>query len=172
MYITVLVLLAILFLVVIYSTRKRKTNQDWERKKALWFQELKRKFEERFPNQPFHIDESKPFTIVVPPKHPSVKGLRICDEGDNIMVEIGPFTHEHFNKSGLWGVDQSKWEDVRKDMLWDVLFFLEEVFGDKICFQADWEGDHRESGKQSRGSLDKFFSGKITYVWSGPKEEQ
>ena len=173
MYILVVVLLAILFLAAIYSTRKRKTKRDWERRRALWFQELMTSLQERFREQSFHIDESNPFTIVFPQKHPAVGELRISDGGSDVIVEIGAFTHEHFDKSGLWGADQSKWEDVRKDMLWDVLLFVEEVFGDKVeFFSGGLGGGHRETGKQSRGPLDKFFSGKLTYVWSGPKEEQ
>lgn len=157
MYTVVVIFLVILLVIAIFSPfrRKRKGNSDWERKRALWFQELVAKFQERFPDQHFQMDESDPLTIVVPPKHPTVGGLRICDGGDNIMVEIeiGPFNHEHFDGGGLW--DSRYREDIRKGIVLDVLLFLGEVFEDKVELYAEG-GGYRET----------------TYFWSGPKRER
>jgi len=130
--IIVVILLAIFLFIVIFWLfyRKKKRNWDWDSKRALWFQELTRRFQERFPDQPFHSHESDPFTIVVPPKHLAVAGLRICDGGNNIIVEIGEFTHEHFDKAGLWGAEQSNWEDVRESMekgIWAAYDILQNV---------------------------------------------
>ncbi len=175
MYIMVVIFLAILLLIAIFSPfhRKKKRNSDWERKSALWFQELMRRFQERFPDQPFHIDESDPFTIEVPPKHSAVVGLRICDGGSNIMVEIGPFTHRHFNMWGPWVVEKPNLEELREAIVVEVLLFVEEIFEDKIEFYGgSGGGGHRERGKKPRGFLDKLIFGKTTYVWSGPIQEQ
>jgi hypothetical protein len=161
-YIIVVIFLCILLFKTIFY-RKKPSNSDLERERAL-FQELLTRLQDRFPDQTFRVDESHPFTIVVPPKHPAVEGLRISDDGNNIMVELGPFAHEHF---------KSYWREGREGIVLDVLFFVEDVFEDKVEFYGGpGGGGYRERGKKPRGFLDKLFFGKTTYVWSGPKEEQ
>lgn len=95
MYIIVVIFLCLLLIKELFSPKK--PSKDWEAKTALSFQELMIRLQERFPDQTFRVDESHPFTIVVPPKHPAVGGVRISDGGTNIIVELGPFAHEHFN---------------------------------------------------------------------------
>jgi cbb3-type cytochrome oxidase subunit 3 len=169
MYTIAVIFLAILLLIAIYFPfcRKKRSDLDWERKSTLWFQELIKRFQDRFPEQPFHIHESDPSAIVVPPKHSAVGELWIYDGGTHIIVEINPFLHQDFDLLGR------NLDEGREALVVDVLLFLKEIFEDKIEFYGRPNGcSHQERGKKPRGFVSKLFFGKTTYVWSGPIEER
>ncbi len=167
-YIVVVIFLAILLIRHLFF--RKRPNKDWERKSALWFQELTKKFQERFPDQPFHIDESDPINIVVPPKHSAVGELRIYDGGNRIIVEISPFLHQDFDLQDLL---VRNLDEGREALVVDVLLFLEKLFEDKIEFYGRPNGcSHQERGEKPRGPLNKLFFGKTTYVWSGPIQKE
>jgi hypothetical protein len=161
----VVIFLAILLIKQLFF--RKEPSKALKDKLALWFQELKTRIEERFPNQTFHIDEFDPFVIVALPKHPVVGDLRIYDYGNHMIVEINPILHQDFELVGMNS------DEGREDLVLDVLLFLENIFEDKIEFYGRPNGcSHRERGQKPRSSLNKLIYGKSTYVWSGPIEEQ
>ncbi|HVP77375.1 MAG TPA: hypothetical protein VMV04_05730 [Thermodesulfobacteriota bacterium] len=166
-YIYIIAVIFLAMVLIIEWFYRKKTRKDTEEKKALWFQDLVTKFQDRFPDQPFHIDESEPFTIVVPPKHPAMGGLKIFDNGSSMIIELVPFTHEHVS---IWGPDLA---EGRNAMVRDVIVFVEDVFEDKIEFYGGPRGGgYQEKGQKTRGYLNKLYFGETTYVWSGPIEER
>jgi hypothetical protein len=163
MYTIVVIFLIIMAFIAIFWRNKK--SKDLEKICASWFQELITRFQERFPDQPFHVDERDPINIVVPPKHSAVGELRIYDLGTRITVEINPFLHQDFD-FGEGNLDDGR------DVV-DVLLFLEEIFEDKREFYGRPNAcSDQERGKKPRSFLNKLLFGKTTYVWSGPIEQQ
>ena len=102
---------------------------------------------------------------VFPPAHPDVGAVEIHDEGDEVVVVIGRFTHEHFlaYERGLSA------EQRAERIADDVVAFLEKLFADRIeLFGRGRRGGWRARGSKPRGRISKFLFGRRTYVWSGP----
>jgi hypothetical protein len=89
--------------------------------------------------------------VVFPAAHPEVGDAEIHDNGADIIVSIGKFTHEHFPTCD------------------DVIAFLDQLFADRIeLFGTGRRGGWRARGAKPRGKIAKFLFGRRTYVWSGP----
>ena len=82
--------------------------------------------------------------------------LYVCEDREGLVVFIGEFMHLHW-------IDVSKAKTAR-----NVLYFLREVFEDRVEFYGNARaGGCRPVGKP-RGWLSRLVSGHATYRWSGP----
>jgi len=106
-----------------------------------------------------------PFAIF-PAVHPDVGDIEIYDDGDELTVVVGKFTHRHFSN-----YDQGVSQVERACRIGnDLAVFLSDLFADRI----EMYGSHLGGGGtrlrdgRSRGLASKVVFGSKTYVWSGP----
>lgn len=102
--------------------------------------------------------------ITFPAKHSQVGDIQIFDDGDEITLVAGHFTHGHF----------SNYEDIAdiekaKKISEDVADFLNKVFSDQVVF---W-GSHKHGGGWRTLDSVNTYQRKHPeeYVWSGPKND-
>jgi hypothetical protein len=112
---------------------------------------LPSKLKARWPDRPMKLGGTDGLLVVFPAAHPEVGDVQIHDNGADIIVSIGKFTHEHF---------------LTDD---EVIAFLEQLFADRIeLFGVGRRGGWRARSPKPRGKISKFLLGRRTYVWSGP----
>ena len=106
-----------------------------------------------------------PFAVF-PAAHPDVGDIAISDEGDEVTVALGNFTHCHFANYDQGIDDAARVRRIGESQV----EFLEDLFADRI----EMYGSHRGGGgsrrisAEPRGVLSKALFGRKTYVWSGP----
>jgi hypothetical protein len=89
--------------------------------------------------------------------HRDVGDIEIQDDGNELTVTVGKFTHTHFANYDEGISDSERAERIVNDLV----AFLEDVFADRVEFF----GSHRTGGGfRPRGAE----SGSDLYVWSGP----
>jgi hypothetical protein len=102
--------------------------------------------------------------IRFPAAHPEVGDIEIYDDGDELTVVYGHFTHCHYDAYG------STSDDWRLDAVNAVVVDLEALFSDRLRM---W-GDHKSAGGIVRegDKPSRFWAPKGPfYVWSGPVED-
>src|SRR5271154_6378259 len=131
------------------------------------FDSLIPKLKEHFSNRGLRVEISPDARVMFPCVHPEVGDIEIRDDGDELTVYAGNFTHGHFSNYDEKLSKEQKAEQISED----AVAFLKDVFEDQIVF---W-GSHRGSGGwHQRGKPNKFFrtgifgKPKKEYVWSGP----
>ena len=95
--------------------------------------------------------------------HPDVGDIQIYDDGDELTVVAGNFTHGHFSNYD----DKLTVEQRTEEISDDVMSFLESLFADHIVL---W-GSHESGGGWYHIEQDSTaFSAQEEkkYVWSGP----
>lgn len=104
--------------------------------------------------------------LVIRSPSDQVGELVVTDDGDELTVHIGTFTHSH------WGcTDAAVPVERRPDRIaQDVIAFIRAVLSDEIEFYGRGAaGGSRRAGKP-RGWLSRRLFGTTTYRWSGPLE--
>ncbi len=124
------------------------------------------KLQSRFRGQAIKIGATDRPAVVFAAAHPEVGALEIYDEGEEIIVAIGKFTHTHFANYARGLAARERAERISED----VVAFLDQVFSDRIEFFGSHlgAGGYRQRRKRPRGFISKFVFGAKTYVWSGP----
>ena len=122
----------------------------------------------RFPAHGLHLDpEGAPFAIFEA-AHPEVGNVEIYDDGDELTLVLGNFTHTHFSSydEGLCEAEQGR------RIADSVVDFLEELFADRVELFGTHlgTGGFRLLSDGKRGIFSKVFFGRKSYVWSGPLE--
>ena len=103
---------------------------------------------------------------VFPAIHPDVGDVEIFDDGDEITVVLGRFTHTHFANYEEDLTEARREERIAEE----VEEFLADLFVDRI----ELYGSHLGGGgwrlveDGPRGWVSKIIFGSETYVWSGP----
>jgi hypothetical protein len=120
----------------------------------------------RFPERPWKIGAAGGPLASVSSPHAEVGDLELYEEGGEITVVIGTFTHCHFGSYDARLSPAAREERIAED----VMAFLEELFADRIeFFGTGRAGGHRvRSNKGQRGIVSRFLLGRTSYVWSGP----
>ena len=120
----------------------------------------------RLPQQPMNVGGAGGVVVVFRAAHSDVGDIEVHDNGDELIVMVGSFTHTHFS-SYDHGLSISERAQRIAD---DVVAFLEDVFSDRIEFFGSdtGAGGWRKRRPQKRGILSKLVFGGKTYVWSGP----
>jgi hypothetical protein len=121
--------------------------------------------QKRFPERGLRIGSAPEACAVFPALHPEVGDILIYDDGDELTLVAGKFTHGHFAS-----YDDSLSDDKRADRIVDeVVSFLEELFADRIIL---W-GSHEGGGGWYRAEKGSAFQQRGNeYVWSGPLFEK
>ncbi|MBI3547093.1 MAG: hypothetical protein HY081_10985 [Gammaproteobacteria bacterium] len=116
--------------------------------------------QERFPNRGMRIKQPGEADIVFPAAHPEFGDLIIYDEGEEITIMVGNFTHFH--------VGHETKSDAAVEITKHAIKYLDDLFADRIVL---WNGllgfglGHRpRDDRDKAGST--FFRRK--FVWSGP----
>jgi len=116
----------------------------------------------RLPDVSFRIGSIPDAVVVFPAAHPGFGDVEVYDDGDELTVNIGNFTHSHFsNYSDASDVEKAK------EIVESTLSFLSDIFKDHLVFWGSHKsgggGFHRDEAPNRvlppDGSL---------YVWSGP----
>jgi len=118
---------------------------------------------ERFPGRFVAAKPGIEPCVTFPAKHPQVGDLQINDDGDEITLFAGKFTHGHFSN-----YDKIPVEEKEKRIAEDVADFLGKLLSDQVVL---W-GSHKGIGGWrvfDSASSDKPKQRK-EYVWSGPRK--
>jgi hypothetical protein len=119
-----------------------------------------------FPEDSFKVSKEAAPIVVVPAVHPEVGNVEIHDDGNELTVVLGNFTHSHFANYDD-GIDDAERAKRIADALID---FLKDLFADRI----ELYGSHKTGGgarllsRGPRGVISRTFFGGPSYVWSGP----
>lgn len=121
------------------------------------------KLEQRFSGRGLRSDVSGRPCAVFPSVHPDVGDIAIYDDGHELTLEAGEFTHSHFAN-----YDSSLSPHAKAvDIVDAVMDFLDDLFADRVVL---W-GGHERSGGWYRGDASEFCPpDEQLYVWSGPLE--
>jgi hypothetical protein len=121
------------------------------------------KLQQRFPSRGLKVGAPPQPCATFPAIHPEVGDVVISDDGYELTLEAGNFTHSHFSNYDNSLSETQKAERIAED----VSQFLEELFADRVIL---W-GSHAGSGGWYPRDAEpsELFSGHgELYVWSGP----
>ena len=116
---------------------------------------LKSKISLEFPELEFSADDEKK-EIIIPEKNTEIGAIYIQYKNAEFHIFLGHFTHWHA------GRDYGDTGNVEKDIVKEIIKFLEDLFEDKIFM---WGSNSKGGGFMY---IDKDFkTEKDGYVWSG-----
>lgn len=117
---------------------------------------------ERFPGRFLVSEPGVEPCVTFPAKHPEVGDVQIHDEGGEITLIAGKFTHGHFSN-----YDQIAVVEKEKIIAKNVVEFLDKLFLDQVVL---W-GSHAGGGGWRFIGRDVSEKPKHRkeYVWSGPR---
>ena len=124
----------------------------------MLYEEMKKEIESQFPSLQFTLDDEKKL-ISIPPIHQDVGSIDIQDDGDELTIFVGNFTHWH---CGCFDEKKADSDEI-KEIVSDVIEYLEDMFNNKIFM---WGSAMKGGGTQFID--DDFKTNKKGYVWSGP----
>lgn len=115
-----------------------------------------------FPDRPFQPGTPPNSVLTFPAKHPDVGAIEIHDDGNELTLYLGNFTHSHISNYDE-GISD---DDKAKEIIESAVAFLSEVFNDRVIF---W-GSHKGGGGSYHVSITepKPGSNEPRFVWSGP----
>jgi len=126
------------------------------------------KLRDQIPNRDLRVEMSPEARVVFPCVHPEVGDIEIHDDGDELTVYAGNFTHVHFSNYDEKLSKEQKAEQIAED----VVAFLNNLFADQVVL---WGSHNGGGGWSKREEPDKlsflsniFPAHKKQYVWSGP----
>ena len=107
--------------------------------------------------------------VVFSAAHSEVGDLVVQDDGDEMTLFLGKFTHCHIGNHDD-GLSVAEREERISD---EVIGFLAQIFADQIEFFGNHgSGNSRRRKPKPRSILSKLMFGRRTYVWSGPLESR
>ena len=124
--------------------------------------------EEKFGPGSFTSGIDPRLIVTFPPVHNEVGELRVFDDGNEIIVEIGEITHGHFSSMNAAATK----EEAEQEVVANVIDFLEDLFAGKYIL---WRTKQRGAGgwkhidtlsqddKVPRIEIDAIY-----FTWSGP----
>jgi hypothetical protein len=122
-----------------------------------------RKLEADLSSLQFFVDEKK-HAIVIPPVREGFGSIKIEDDGDELFVVVGNFTHWH---AGCCSEELSNEEKIEA-IAEDIVEFLDDLVNDKIIL---WGSHQGAGGFFYREHLQDWTSQARTdrkWLWSGP----
>jgi hypothetical protein len=119
------------------------------------------KLQQRFPGRGLRIGSPPSPCAVFPAIHSSVGDIQIYDDGDEITLVAGNFTHGHFSNYD----DKLSLEQKAEVVADQVVDFLEALFADQVVL---WGSHDRSGGWYYSDKADPLLpDGEKKYVWSG-----
>ncbi len=125
------------------------------------------KLQERFVGKGLRLGVPPSPVAVFPAIHSEVGDIEIYDDGDELTLVAGHFTHGHFSN-----YDEHLTADEKaQQIVEDIISYLEEFFEDRIVM---W-GSHKTSGgtyhrEHADAWAEEHTIGMKKFVWSGPLE--
>lgn len=117
---------------------------------------------ERFPNRGLREGDTPGVCAVFPAIHPDVGDIQIYDDGDELTVVAGNFTHGHFSN-----YDESRGVEEKELQIVDaVADFLEDLFADRIVL---WGSQRGSGGWYYPEHAGDDPGHEREHVWSGPR---
>jgi hypothetical protein len=112
--------------------------------------------------QALRIELDEQPRAVIPGKCAAVGDLVIYDDGDELTVYYGNFTHCHYGPAQFTG-SEADWDAVTRALAGD----LDALFSDQLIL---WGSHQSRGGIFRRGEVPTFgpAPGETKYVWSGP----
>jgi hypothetical protein len=124
--------------------------------------------EQKFGVGSFTKGTNSKLIVSFPPAHDEVGELRILDDGNEIIVEIGEISHGHFGSMN----ETATQEEAEQEIAENVADFVEAVFKGKYIL---WRTKQRGAGGwkhvdyiSDSDILSKFENDAIYFTWSGP----
>ena len=117
--------------------------------------------QQRFPGRGLRVGSPPEACAVFPSAHPEVGDVVIQDDGTEVTVCLGNFTHSHFANYEDTLTQEQKVEQITAD----VVAFLEDLFADRVVL---WGSRRGAGGWRSRDDEAKHSNYVVEYVWSGP----
>jgi len=116
-----------------------------------------------FPELYYNVD-AEACVLRIPERHPDVGGVEICDDGDELSVVVGRFTHWHTAQ-----VEPNRVAEASAAVVDEVVSFLRELFADRIIMR----GRHFGGGGCYHVDAPPLLARigirmRCKYVWSGP----
>ena len=122
------------------------------------------KLQHRFPGRGLVVGSPPSPCAVFPAIHPEVGDVQIYDDGDELTLVAGNFTHGHFSNYDNTLLPEQKAEEIVQD----VLNFLEALFADRVVL---WGSHERSGGWYFRGGDGSAWATDANkYIWSGPMQ--
>jgi hypothetical protein len=119
------------------------------------------KLQRRFADRGLRVSAPPSPCAVVPAAYPEFGDLQIYDDGDELTLVAGNFTHGHFSN-----YDEDLSVQQKAEAITDaVVQFLEQVFADEVVF---WGSHKAAGGWHKRGESSERQRGAKEYSWSGP----
>jgi len=122
---------------------------------------------ERFPHAKAIFGAPPKPSVVFPALHPEVGDIEIYDDGSELTLIAGHFTHSHFSDYDNKSNDESEQAIVN-----DLIAFLERLFTNQVIL---WGSHNSGGGWYNRDGtdcknpeLESMKQVKQLYVWSGP----
>jgi hypothetical protein len=119
------------------------------------------KLQKSFPERGLRIAPPPSPCAIFPALHPDVGSIEIYDDGDELTVIAGNFTHGHFSNYDEKLSVQQKAEKITEA----VVHFLEDLFADQIVLWGSHQGG---GGWYKRGEDPAWEHDTKEFVWSGP----
>ena len=101
--------------------------------------------------------------LVIPPHHPAVGAVRVCVEGNGVVVEIGSHAHGHFAT-----YDDPSPEGALASTVESVVAFLDDLFADRVVFWSAGGGGGWYYPDIPVNSPFQVPVGASKDLWSGP----
>ena len=117
----------------------------------------------RFSAQGMREPAEGPFAVF-PATHPDVGDIELYDDGGEVVIGVGNFTHCHFTSYDLTGSESEKAVRIAND----IVSFLDDIFSERVEFWGSHSGSGGVRRRGPQGELHKATSGTSAYVWSGP----
>jgi hypothetical protein len=124
------------------------------------------RFAATFPEQDFGFTtEQSGEKLVIPPKHADFGLVEITEEGDELILFAGNFTHGHFASYN----DALSPNEKANEIIDDITDFLAAMFEDQVVF---W-GSNQKGGGWYRIDIDSELlpqeNNSDEFLWSGPR---
>jgi len=120
------------------------------------------KLEQRFPNRGLQVGSPPGPCAVFPAVHADIGDIQIYDDGDEVTLVAGNFTHGHFSDFDDTRTPEQKAERIAAH----VVSFLDDLFADRVVL---WGAHDRAGGWYNIADADSPFRAEDEprYVWSG-----
>ena len=96
--------------------------------------------------------------------HPEVGEIEVEEDGPELIVSVGNFTHAHFANYDT-SLSQEQADEIITD---NVVSFLEDIFSDRIVMWGSHGGGGGYYVRESQPSSALATNRGKEYVWSGP----
>jgi hypothetical protein len=100
--------------------------------------------------------------VVFAAEHPAVGDIKLFDDGSEVILVAGHFTHGHFSDFTSKSAEQAE-----KNIAEDVVAFLELLFADQVVMWGTQSGGGGWYVRSSEASALVPNKGPL-FVWSGP----